>query len=89
MYRPGGLADTSKMPVVYMLHGLPGDPAALWTQHGEAAALDTQFARGAFPYVVVTVDGRGTKHNDTEWGDSIDGTDRVESFILNVAMPAV
>ena len=88
-YRPGGVRDSAKLPVLYLLHGLPGSPADIWTKFDGKALLDAEFARGAAPYEVVTLDGRGGKHSDTEWADSADGADKVESFVLNVAIPAV
>jgi S-formylglutathione hydrolase FrmB len=89
VYRPGGVSESAQLPVVYVLHGLPGDPAELWTKLGGARLLDAEFAHGAAPYEVVSLDGRGTRHGDTEWADSADGADRVESFLLDVAIPAV
>jgi S-formylglutathione hydrolase FrmB len=89
VYRPGGVSDSARLPVLYVLHGYPGGPAGPWTKRGTARVLDAQFARGARPYLVVTLDGSGTKHPDTEWADSVDGADKVETFVLSVAIPAV
>lgn len=89
IYRPGGIADTAKLPVLYLLHGLPGSASDLWTQFDGKKLLDAEFAHGATPYEVVTLDGHGAKHRDTEWADSADGADEVESFVLDVAIPAV
>jgi enterochelin esterase-like enzyme len=89
IYRPGGLPDTAKLPVLYLLHGLPGSSADIWTEFDAKKLLDGEFAHGAAPYEVVTLDGHGAKHRDTEWADSADGTDEVESFVLDVAIPAV
>ncbi len=89
VYRPGGVSDSAKLPVLYLLHGYPGTPDQLWTKLNAKDLLDAEFSHGGTPYEVVTLDGRGTKHRDTEWADSADGADRVESFILDVAIPAV
>jgi enterochelin esterase-like enzyme len=89
IYRPGGVTDTAKLPVLYLLHGLPGSAGDIWTGFDGKKLLDTEFTHGAAPYEVVTLDGHGTKHRDTEWADSADGADEVESFVLNVAIPAV
>jgi enterochelin esterase-like enzyme len=89
VYRPGGVPDGARLPVVYYLHGDPGDGAGLWTQRDTAGQLDAQFAGGARPFVVVSMDGSGTKHSDSEWADSVDGADRVESFLLDRVIPAV
>jgi S-formylglutathione hydrolase FrmB len=89
VYRPGGVSETARLPVVYVLHGYPGDPASFWTKYGAAKLLDAQFKAGAAPYEVVTVDGVGVKHPDSEWADSVDGADKVETFLLSIAIPAV
>jgi S-formylglutathione hydrolase FrmB len=89
IYRPGGVADTARLPVLYLLHGDPGGPSTLWTQGGGSRLLDSQFRAGDPPYVVVTLDGNGVKHSDSEWADSIDGADKIETFLLSVVIPAV
>jgi enterochelin esterase-like enzyme len=89
IYRPGGVPDTARLPVLYLLHGLPGSAADIWTQFDGRKLLDGEFAHGAAPYEVVTLDGHGATHRDTEWADSADGADEVESFVLHVAIPAV
>ena len=89
IYRPGGVKDTAKLPVLYLLHGLPGTAADIWSGFDGKKLLDTEFTHGAAPYEVVTLDGHGAKHRDTEWADSADGADEVESFVLDVAIPAV
>jgi enterochelin esterase-like enzyme len=89
VYRPGGVRDDAKLPIVYYLHGYPGNGAGPWTKQDNAGLLDRYFAGGARPFVVVTMDGTGTKHPDSEWGDSVDGADRVESFILDRVIPRV
>jgi S-formylglutathione hydrolase FrmB len=38
---------------------------------------------------VVAPDGNGVGHGDTEWADAVDGVDRVESFLIQVVIPAV
>jgi S-formylglutathione hydrolase FrmB len=89
VYRPAGAVDISRLPILYYLHGLPGSASGFWTSGNGKQLLDAQFARGAAPFEVVTLDGNGTKHPDTEWADSIDGTDKVESFLLDTVIPAV
>ena len=89
IYRPGGIPDDGRLPVLYVLHGHPGNAAGLWTKADAARGFDDLFAAGARPFVVVTMDGEGTKHKDSEWADSVDGADRLESFILSTVIPAV
>lgn len=89
VYRPGGIRDDARLPVVYYLHGYPGSGAGLWTNRDTARRFDALFAAGARPFVVVSMDGDGTKHRDSEWADSVDGADRVESFVLQRVIPFV
>lgn len=89
IYRPGGVRDDARLPVVYVLHGYPGQAAGLWTRGDTARRLDAIFASGMRPFVVVTMDGEGRKHKDSEWADSVDGADRLESFILDRVIPSV
>jgi enterochelin esterase-like enzyme len=89
IYRPGGLPDDARLPVVYVLHGYPGRASGLWTRADTARGFDELFASGARPFVVVTMDGEGATHRDSEWADSLDGADRVESFLLTRVIPAV
>ncbi|MBS2535445.1 hypothetical protein KGQ20_22025 [Catenulispora sp. NF23] len=86
VYRPGVTA-TSALPVLYMLHGYPGHPAAL--MRWMAPMLDTAFERGAAPFIVAVPDGNSTAHSDTEWADSVDGRTLVESSLIRRILPAV
>ncbi|MHB8670369.1 MAG: alpha/beta hydrolase [Acidimicrobiales bacterium] len=87
VYRPA-VADTAELPVLYFLHGVPGAPGDVFGA-GLAEVLDWAFANGAAPFVVAAPDGRGHTHPDTEWADSADGTDRVETFVTGIVIPAV
>ncbi|TML41370.1 MAG: hypothetical protein E6G27_07675 [Actinobacteria bacterium] len=87
VYRPPG-PDSSNLPVLWFLHGLPGGPGDVFDA-GLAQAMDGWIASGGSPFVVAAPDGNGNAHPDTEWADSVDGADRVESFIVKVAIPAV
>jgi S-formylglutathione hydrolase FrmB len=86
-YRPA-VPDSSALPVLWFLHGFPGtgdDPF----QVGLADAADRYIAGGGTPFVIAAPDGNGSTHSDTEFADAVDGTDRVESFIVHTAIPAV
>jgi len=87
VYRPPG-PDSSDLPVLWFLHGLPGGPRDVFDA-GLAPAMDRWIASGGAPFVVAAPDGHGHAHPDTEWADSKDGADRLESFIVKVAIPAV
>lgn len=87
VWRPPG-PDSSLLPVLYVLHGVPGaatDPF----QHGLAEILDDRLRTGYPPFVVASPDGNGEHYNDTEWADSADGSDEVESRFLDAVIPAV
>jgi S-formylglutathione hydrolase FrmB len=88
VYRPA-VPDSARLPVLYLLHGLPGSPGQLFAQSHIAAALDRRFSHRGSPFVVVAPDGNGVHHRDTEWADSVDGYDRVEAFVTQVVIPAV
>lgn len=86
IYRPA-VADSRAVPVLYFLHGLPGDAADIF-RRGIAASLDRLFAGGAAPFVVVAPNGHSA-HPDPEWTDSADGSQRLESFLVSTVVPAV
>lgn len=81
-------ADSPEVPVIYLLHGLPGRPED-FESAGLLGALDHYAAAGGRPLVVVAPEGRGTRHYDTEWADSADRRDLQETFVLQRVIPAV
>lgn len=87
VYRPA-VADSKTLPVLYFLHGVPGSAVDPF-RAGLATSLDNYFAAGNQPFVVAAPDGNGVKHADSEWADSADGSDRVETFVTRVVIPAV
>lgn len=87
IYRPD-IPDTETLPVLYVLHGQPGKPEDVFTK-SVCDYLNAQITAGAPPFVVAAPDGNGTTHPDTEWADSEDGKDQLESFLTEVAIPAV
>jgi S-formylglutathione hydrolase FrmB len=87
VWRPPG-PDSAAIPVLYFLHGDPGsarDPFA----GGLARALNQLLQAGYPPFVFASVDGNGERHEDTEWGDSRDGSDLVMDRLTEAAIPAV
>ena len=87
VYRPA-VPDSASLPVVYFLHGYPGNDRDV-EKIGLPALLDEQFAAGATPFVVAVPNGRSAIHPDTEWADSVDGDVRLESFVVDTVVPAV
>jgi S-formylglutathione hydrolase FrmB len=89
VYRPPGVPDSARLPVLYLLHGYPGNPGAFY-QSLAIGSMMTGFTRaGGPPFVVVLPEGDGDTHSDSEWADSVDGTDRIETFVTSVVIPAV
>jgi S-formylglutathione hydrolase FrmB len=87
VYRPA-VADSSRLPVVYFLHGLPGTAADFFNEGG-AQRLDRLFASGGAPFVLASPTGTGSDGSDTEWADSTDGRDQVETYVMDRVIPAV
>jgi S-formylglutathione hydrolase FrmB len=87
VYRPA-VPDSAQLPVLYFLHGFPGTAGDVFAA-GFAQFLDNAFAGGADPFVVASPDGSGDAHPDTEWADSSDGTDMLESFVAGNLINAV
>ena len=87
VYRPG-VPESADLPIVYLLHGYPGNERAV-ADSGIAPALEQLFASGVPPFVVVAPNGQSSSRSDTEWTDSADGQVRLENFIVNDLIPAV
>ncbi len=87
VYRPA-VADSSRLPVVYFLHGLPGTAADFFNEGG-AQKLNRLFASGVTPFVLASPTGTGSGGSDTEWADSTDGRDLVETYLIDRVIPAV
>ena len=87
MYRPA-VSDSPTLPVVYFLHGVPGSAQDVFGA-GLAQALDDAFIHAAPPFVLASPDGNGIHHEDTEWADAVDGSDQIETRLLDAVIPAV
>jgi S-formylglutathione hydrolase FrmB len=87
VWRPPG-PDSAQIPVLYVLHGLPGAASDPFRQ-GLEKILDERLRAGYAPFVVASPDGNGERYYDSEWADSADGSDDVESRLLDAVIPAV
>ncbi|MFN8035632.1 MAG: alpha/beta fold hydrolase [Acidimicrobiia bacterium] len=87
VYRPA-VPDSASLPVVYFLHGVPGTARSVFDA-GIVRELDDAIRRSGRPFVFVSPDGNGTSHEDTEWADALDGSDLVETDLLDRVVPAV
>ena len=86
VYRPA-VPDSSQLPVLYFLHGLPGRADEIFRE-GLAASLDRYFAAGAPPFVVASPNGHEARP-DPEWGDAADGSQHLETFVTGSVVAAV
>ena len=86
VHRPTGL-DRADIPVLYLLHGYPADPAAL-AGGSLLHILDADLCRTGEPFVVAIPDGRAGKL-DTEWGDDARGRFALETFVTQQAVTLV
>ncbi|HET6909781.1 MAG TPA: alpha/beta hydrolase-fold protein [Mycobacteriales bacterium] len=81
IYRPG-VPDSSALPVVYFLHGLPGSYLDLATL-GVQDTLDQLITRGKLPpFVLAVPDGNSTNAADPEWADSASHSLTLEDFVI-------
>jgi predicted esterase len=77
IHHPAG-PDRADMPVLYLLHGYPGDPHSL--VNDQVPVLDADMCRTGVPFVLAVPDGRAGDW-DTEWGDDHEGRFALESFL--------
>ncbi|HVB27719.1 MAG TPA: alpha/beta hydrolase-fold protein [Mycobacteriales bacterium] len=87
VYRPA-VPDRASLPIVYLLHGLPGNPTSAVVDPGFREQVDTWTARGR-PFVVVAPDGNAANVADTEWGDDVHGRVQLQSWVLHTVIPIV
>lgn len=87
VYRPA-VPDNVVLPVVYLLHGVPGEASTILD--AVQPALDTAFTTGGqAPFEVAAPTGGGNAHYDTEWADAADGGDLIETYLFKQVIPAV
>lgn len=82
------VTDPNALPVLYLLHGLPGSAASLCTPT-LAKVLLSAFRAGAAPFLLACPDGNPAGADDPEWADSADGASKLESFVTTTAIAAV
>jgi enterochelin esterase-like enzyme len=90
VYVPGlYFADPAvSLPVLYLLHGTPGQQAD-WLTGGQLAGfLDQLIGSGTMPPVIAVLpNGNAAQSTDTEWGNSPSGD--IESWIVNQVVPGI
>ncbi|GLU47402.1 alpha/beta hydrolase [Nocardiopsis ansamitocini] len=85
--RPPG-PDTADRPVLYFLHGSTGTPDWLW-DNDLGPLMDKAMCRAGVEFVLAAPHGQEVGNRDTEWGDAVDGSYSIESFVTGAAIDAV
>jgi S-formylglutathione hydrolase FrmB len=80
VWRPPG-PDSASIPVIYFLHGYPG-AAGDACSAGLVDVLNRRLEEGYPPVVVACPDGNGEHHQDTEWANAWNGSDRMMSRVI-------
>ena len=84
-YLPPEYTPARRLPVFYLLHGMPGRPEAFIANASIETRLEKLIARHAVqPMILVFPDGRigGRTATDSEWANTPAG--RFESYVLDV-----
>jgi enterochelin esterase-like enzyme len=78
------LGQNKRYPVLYLLHGSPG-AADNWFRGGKAnQSADTLIALGKIPeLIMVSPDGNGRPGATSEWANSYDQHQLIESYVVN------
>ena len=88
VWRPPG-PDSARYPVVYLLHGLPGNPMSALHVSGAQGDADQWAYQGHLPVVFVVPDGRSSAAKDPEWGDDVRRRFAFEHWMLRTVIPSV
>ncbi|MHB8452444.1 MAG: alpha/beta hydrolase [Mycobacteriales bacterium] len=84
VYRPPG-PDSSTLPVVYLLHGLPGGAG----DFAPAVGLLNSLPAGVPRFVLVVPGDADTGAQDTEWANSVNGKVALETWLTGPVIAAV
>jgi enterochelin esterase-like enzyme len=84
VYLPPGYSPAERYPVLYLLHGLVGNPSEYWDSLHLARRLDAMIGSGSPPFIVVTpVGGQVVDPNSGEWAGIW------ESYVVGDVVPWV
>jgi S-formylglutathione hydrolase FrmB len=82
VYLPPGYSRRRRYPVLYLLHGYPGDPSSLVAGVPAGAAEDALLARHAMrPLILVMPSGKPDPPADTAWVDGVGSASGWETFV--------
>lgn len=78
------IGQAKRYPTLYLLHGSPGQ-AHDWFTAGKAnQSADTLIALGKIPELILVLpDGNGRPGATSEWGNSYDQRQLIESYVVN------
>jgi enterochelin esterase-like enzyme len=85
VYLPAGYSPARRLPVFYMLHGMPGKPTAFTVNAEVEVRLERLIHEGRIaPMILVSPDGRidGNTQSDSEWANTPSGN--YESYLIDV-----
>lgn len=76
--------QTKRYPVLYLLHGAPGSDKD-WLTGGKAGqSADTLIAQGKIPELILVLpDGNGRAGATSEWGNSYDHRQNIETYVAH------
>jgi enterochelin esterase-like enzyme len=74
--------QTKHYPTLYLLHGSPGTDSNWFTGGRANQAADTLIAIGKIPELIMILpDGNGRKGQTSEWGNSFDQRQKIETYV--------
>ena len=85
VYLPAGYSRTDRLPVFYLLHGIPGRPISYSVIGHIEVRLDNLISRRRAPrMILVFPDGRidGSTFSDSEWANTPSG--QFETYVVDV-----
>nr|WP_221308825.1 alpha/beta hydrolase-fold protein [Nocardiopsis mwathae] len=85
--RPPG-PDSADLPVLYLLHGSTGTHRSIM-EADAGPLLDEEMCRSGVEFVIAAPFGQEIGGADTEWGDAVDGSFQIETFVTQKAIEAV
>ncbi len=76
--------QTKRYPVLYLLHGSPGSDKDWFTGGKADQAADTLIAQGKIPELIMVLpDGNGRPGATSEWGNSYDHQQNIETYVAH------
>jgi enterochelin esterase-like enzyme len=73
---------TTRFPTLYLLHGTPGRDSDWFTGGKADQAADTLIALGKIPELIMILpDGNGRPEETSEWGNSFDQQQKIETYV--------